>query len=286
MSSSTAATPLNLILGCGYLGRRVATRWLAEGKRVAALTRRDAGTLRGIGVEPILGDVLASEPIAFPPAIDTILYAVGLDRSSNASMRQVYVSGLEHVLDTLPASDRFIYVSSTGVYGQGDGGWVDETSATEPTENSGKVVLEAEQLLRSRRPDAIILRFAGIYGPQRLLRQQAILAGTPLVGDAGRWLNLIHIDDGVGAVLAVESQGAVGGVYNIADDEPASRRDFYTLLAELLGAPPARFDVQAEVGQTNRRVSNARAKRALGWQPGYPSFRQGLPAAVNASGPF
>jgi nucleoside-diphosphate-sugar epimerase len=196
-------------------------------------------------------------------------------------MRAVYVEGLGHVLDTLPECDRFIYVSSTGVYGQTDGGFVDERSPTEPLEESGKVVLEAERLLRSRRPDAIILRFAGLYGPGRLLRKQPILNGEPLVGDADRWLNLIHVEDGADAVLAAESRGEPGVTLNIADDSPVTRRDFYTLLAEFLGAPHAKFDHRPEPGTANRRITNQAARERLGWNPRFPSYREGLAASLS-----
>src|SRR5438552_2269194 len=109
------------------------------------------------------------------------------------AMREVHVDGLRHVLDTLPVPGRFVYVSSTGVYGQTDGSWVDESSPTEPAEEAGRVVLEAERLLRERLPAAVVLRFAGIYGPDRLLRGQAVRNGEPLVGDPEKWLNLIHV---------------------------------------------------------------------------------------------
>lgn len=272
-----------LILGCGYLGRRVAARWVAAGRRVAALTRRNAAAVAALGAEPILGDILDPGSLRGIPAARTVLYAVGLDRTSGKTMREVYIHGLRHVLGTIPPPERFVYVSSTGVYGQTDGGWVNETSPTEPLEESGRVVLEAEWLLQSQLPGAIVLRFAGIYGPDRLLRKQAILAGEPLAGDAGKWLNLIHVDDGAAAVLAAEANGAPGGTYNIADDEPVPRRDFYTLLARLLGAPPARFEPRDEPGAANRRVSNRLARERLGWSPAYPSYREGLPAAVRES---
>ncbi|MBN9519160.1 sugar nucleotide-binding protein, partial [bacterium] len=188
-------------------------------------------------------------------------------------------------LAALPAGGRLIYVSSTGVYGQTDGGWVDESSPTEPVEESGRVVLEAESLLRERRPDAIVLRSAGLYGPDRLLRKQPILKGEGLVGDADKWLNLVHVEDGADAVLAAEARAAPGATYTIADDAPPRRRAFYTLLAELLHAPPAAFDERPEPGAANRRVSNRRAKADLGWAPRFPTFRDGLPAAVAASRP-
>src|SRR5256886_16983899 len=94
-------------------------------------------------------------------------------------MRAVYVDGLRNVLSRLRAPRRFLYVSSTSVYGQRDGEEVDETSATEPVEESGRVVLEAESVLRSVCPEAVVLRFAGIYGPGRWLPERAPPAAGP-----------------------------------------------------------------------------------------------------------
>lgn len=271
-----------LILGCGYLGRRVAHLWRESGHRVAALTRRNADAVRTLGAEPITGDVLARDSLRALPEASAVLYAVGLDRSAGRSMREVYVGGLANVLDTLPQCGRFVYISATSVYGQTNGEWVNEASPTEPTEESGKVVLEAEQLLRAKRPDAIILRFAGIYGPDRLLRKQPILNGEPLVGDADKWLNLVHVADGARAVLCAESRGAPGETYNVADGAPVSRRDFYALLAELLHAAEAKFDQRPEPGAPNRRI-DASKFRALGWQPAFASYREGLTAAIAES---
>lgn len=274
-----------LILGCGYLGRRVAARWVAAGRRVFAVTRRNADPLAALGIQPIMGDVLDPATLRGLPRVGTVLYAVGMDRTQGRTMHEVYVNGLGHVLDTLPAPDRFVYVSSTGVYGQTGGDWVNEASPTEPAEESGRVVLEAERLLRVRLPAAVVLRFAGIYGPDRLLRKQALLNGEPLVGDADKWLNLIHVADGVKAVLAAEARATPGETYNVADDTPVTRRAFYTHLAKLLGAPPAAFDHRPEPGASNRRVSNAKARAQLGFVPTYPSYREGLAAAVRESTP-
>lgn len=281
MSPLTVPRRPDLILGCGYLGRRVAARWLAAGRRVVALTRQNSVPLAAIGVEPLVGDVLNGPRLPRFPEASTVLYAVGLDRAAGKSMRDVYVGGLANVLGTLSPCDRFVYVSSTSVYGQADGDWVDEVSPAEPVEESGRVVLEAERLLRARRPDAILLRFGGIYGPDRLLRRNTQLrSAEPMTGDPDRWLNLVHVDDGVEAVLAADSRGKAGETYNVVDDEPVPRRTLYELLAELLGAPAPRFVEGPEPRQANRRVSNAKAKAALGWRPRYPSYRAGLPAAL------
>src|SRR5438105_10460227 len=156
--------------------------WLAQGRQVRVTTRRpqEAAALRTQGMEPILCDVLDAD-MAPLPAAETVLYAVGFDRSSGKSMRSVYVDGLANVLDRLPSPDRFIYVSSSSVYGQTDGGWIDEASPTEPEEESGRIVLDAETVLRTKLPTAVILRFAGIYGPGRLLRRTTIEAGEPII---------------------------------------------------------------------------------------------------------
>ena len=107
--------------------------------------------------------------------------------------------------------------------------------------------------------------------------------GEPLVGDADKWLNLIHVEDGARAVLAAEERGRPGETYLVADDTPVRRREFYAHLARLLGAPEARFEPHPPGAvvppEANRRVSN-RKLRALGWAPRYPSYAEGLAASV------
>src|SRR5918994_7024885 len=143
-----APPPDALVIGCGYLGRRVAALWRDSGRRVAALTRGRTAELAALGLEPVVGDVLVPDSLRRLPEVSTVLYAVSLDRSSGRSMREVYVTGLGNVLAALPPGGQFLYVSSTSVYGQADGSEVDESSPTEPVEESGRVVLNAEKLLR------------------------------------------------------------------------------------------------------------------------------------------
>lgn len=270
--------PSHLILGCGYLGRVVARRWLAAGHRVAALTRSRADHLRALGVEPLLGDVTEPASLKFPP-VDTVLYAIGLDRSAGKGMRDVYVGGLANVLDALPRPRRFVYVSSTSVYGQTDGGWVDESSATEPPEENGRIVLECEHLLRARLPAATILRFAGIYGPGRVIRRAAVERGEPLTADPDGWLNLIHVEDGAAAVVAAAERPVEGRTIDVADDRPVTRREFYTTMADLLGAPPAAF-APTPMSGANRRVGNGRMHEELAVELKCPDSRSGLRAAI------
>lgn len=195
-------------------------------------------------------------------------------------MRRVYVEGLRNVLQALPARTNLVHVSSTSVYGQTAGEEVDESAVTAPVEESGQVVLEAEQTLQLLRPDAIVLRFAGIYGPGRLIRAKDLQVGRLLAIDPEKWLNLIHVEDGVTAILAALERGKPGGIYNVSDGSPVRRREFYTRLAELLGAAPPRFVPPPEPAppseRTNRRIVNRRMRQELGVTPQYPSYAEGL----------
>jgi nucleoside-diphosphate-sugar epimerase len=273
-----------LILGCGYLGRRVAALWRAQGRRVFAVSRT-AMHLPG-DVEPIVCDIVRPDTLHALPAVDTVLYAVGFDRGGGATMRAVYVDGLANVLEHLPKPRRFIYVSSSSVYGQADGGWIDETAPTAPTEDSGRIVLEAEGVLRAKMPGAIVLRFAGIYGPGRLLRRQSIEKGEPVVGAADKWLNLIHVEDGARVVLSAEQHGEPGRVYNVCDDHPVRRRYFYATMARVLGAPEPRFVAPPPDQPTpthekgHRRLNNRRMKEELHTVLRYPDYDGGLRASV------
>jgi nucleoside-diphosphate-sugar epimerase len=273
-----------LILGCGYLGARVASLWRQQNRHVFAATR-NPGNLPP-DVDPILCDVLQPASLRTLPQVETVLYAIGFDRTSGASMHAVYVDGLTNALTHLPAPKRFLYISSSSVYGQTDGGWVDESSPTEPQEMSGQVVLEAEAVLRAKLPGAVVLRFAGIYGPGRLLRRQRIEQGEPIAGDADKWLNLIHVEDGARAVLAAQQYGQPGRVYNVCDDHPVRRRYFYATLARVLGAPEPRFMSPPADQPTpphekaHRRINNRRMKQELQAELRYPDYEQGLRASL------
>jgi nucleoside-diphosphate-sugar epimerase len=276
-----------LVIGRGYLGARVADRYREAGWRVLATTRSEshAEEFRALGLIPLVCDVTDPSTLGALPAVALCVYCVGLDRSSGQSMRQVYVDGLASVLDRLPPPGKLIHVSSTSVYGQTGGEEVDEEAATEPQEESGKVVLEAETVLRSRFPRAILLRFAGIYGPGRLLRSRALRAGEPIMADPHRWVNLIHVEDGASAVLAAADRGHPGEVYNVSDGHPVRRHDFFTLLAELLAAPPPRFvppdpNTLPPHEQAHRRISNRKLCQKLNVCLNYPNYQIGLRASV------
>ena len=278
-----------LCIGGGYLGQRVAALAASRGDDVFVTTRKfeTAEAFRARGWMPIMWDVLGDGPLTRVPDVDVVVHAIARDRTTNATMADVYVRGLESVLHHLRGFKRFAYVSSTSVYGQRDGEWIDETAATEPEEPTGQVVLEAESLLRSRLATAIVLRFSGIYGPGRLLRRKSIEAGEPIVGDADKWLNLIHVADGATCALTAAERAEAGSIINVCDDEPVRRRDYYTTMARLLGATEPRFEPPPADAPTpphergNRRIRNRRL-RDLGVSLAFPNYRVGLEDAARS----
>jgi nucleoside-diphosphate-sugar epimerase len=272
-----------LVIGCGYLGLRVARRWLAQGDSVIALTRSEARArlFQDSGIEPVIGDVTDPASLTALPEFDTLLYAVGLDRSSGRSQRDVYVGGLENVVARIAGRvRRLLYISSTSVYGQDKGEWVDESSECRPESDNGKVCLDAENLLRDKVPDANILRLAGIYGPGRLVaRIESLRAGLVAEGNPEAWLNLIHVDDAVATVLACERRGAPDSTYVVCDDHPCRRREYYSLLAWMTGAALPQFEPPSSAG-LSKRCSNRRLRDELQVVLRFPKMNIGLPHAL------
>jgi nucleoside-diphosphate-sugar epimerase len=285
-----------LIVGCGYLGRRVGVLLRTRGEQVAGTARSAAraGELAALGIEPVVADVLDGGSLRGLPKAERVVYCVGFDRSARASLRTVYIDGLENVLGHLtgPVS-RLVYASSTGVYGQTGGEWVDEHSLAAPPHESGKLCLEAEQRIRAwsrHNPhgSAIVLRLAGLYGPERVVRRAYIERGDTIVGDPDRFLNLIHIDDAASAVAAAVEAVAAGELYLISDDRPVTRREYYCAVAAQLGAREPRFEppqpgsLEESRDAANKRVANQRMKRELGVVLQYPNITTGLPAALRS----
>jgi nucleoside-diphosphate-sugar epimerase len=277
-----------LVIGCGYLGRRVATIWRSEGVEVSALTRspQNAVVLAERGIEPIIGDVLLAQTLRSLPEAEIVLYAVGYDRHSAASKRDVYIRGLGNFLEARsPRVRRFLYISSTSVYGQDAGEWVDETSEPKPATEDGQIVLAAEETVRNACPKGVatVLRFSGIYGPGRLLRRmESVRSGEPIAANPDGLLNLIHVDDGAIVVSRLAKRDVLQTTYLITDDRPVPRREYYGLLAKLVGAsePIFQFDASAARVGLNKRCSNARLKSELGDILRFPTIETGLPHSV------
>lgn len=240
-----------LIAGCGYLGHRVANVWRDDGMTVNAITRTAARAMefKNLGLQPLQLDLSHPPQQAVLPRAGVILWAVGLDRSSGVPRKQIWLDGLRWLIQQLPsAPQRFIYVSSTSVYGQVDGEIVDETTATCPTTEGGQCCVEAETLVRSElakrfsATQVVVLRMTGIYGPDRLLRRvEDLRQQKPLPGDPNHSLNLIHVDDAVRMVTHVASADNPPELINVVNSGTVTRREYYTQLAKLVDAPAPVF---------------------------------------------
>lgn len=183
---------------------------------------------------------------------------------------------------------RLVFVSSTGVYGQENGEWVDETSATEPTSFSGRRLLEAEQILAGaaagRRVQGISLRLGGIYGPGREMVLARVRAGAPCHAEPVRYTNRIHEGDAVGALVHLGALDSPATIYNGVDLEAAADCDVADFIAERLGLPrPERRRSShaplVGVRGGNKRVRSERLQQS-GFVFAFPTFREGYAALI------
>jgi nucleoside-diphosphate-sugar epimerase len=282
-----------LIFGCGYLGRRVAQRWRAAGEVVYAVTRHPAtaATVAPLGLTPILADITQPETLKNLPEADEILFAVGHDHQAGPSLPNVYVRGLGNVLAAIDEPPRrFVYVSSTGVYGQTQGQTIDETSPCQSTRAGGVACLAAENLLRASRlaDRALVLRLAGIYGPGRIPRVEDVRAGRPITAPSDGYLNLIHVDDAADLIATGLSDIAPPELFVVSDGNPVLRRDYYAELARLLQSPPPQFvppspeSHAAQRAGSDKRINPARLMAVAARQWRYPTYREGLAAILAA----
>jgi nucleoside-diphosphate-sugar epimerase len=293
--------PSRLIFGCGYLGVRTARLWGAAGDLVIAYSRSCEPTFKlGVpGLQTRQGDVTRPETIASigaspaknQPPIESLLYAVGYDRTAGPDIHAVYAGGLRNVLTAIPRSvTRAIYISTTGVYGSADGDWVDEQTPPDPQRDGGRASLAAEQVLAAHAlgKRSAILRLAGIYGPGRVPYLHQLRAGEPIAAPSAGWLNLIHVDDAAAIVVAVDhwlaERPAADGphVFCVSDGAPVQRGQYYAEAARLIGAPPPQFtqppadSPAAARAASDRRVRNDKLRRAFDVKLAYPSYRDGL----------
>ena len=286
-----------LIVGCGYVGLPLGAELVRRGHEVFGLRRSAPDELKAAGIRPLIGDITQPESLAkLPRGFDWVVNCVASGGGSADDYRKIYVEGNRNLVSWLADSPptKFIYTSSTSVYGQNDGLVVTEQSLAEPAEETAKVLIEAEKLLLAagakRKFPAIILRVAGIYGPGRAHWFKQFLRGEARIeGDGSRWLNMIHRDDVVGCILAALEHGKPGEIYNAADNEQVTQLKFFEWLATELKRPlPPRLQAGAEArrkrGVTNKRVSNAKLRRELKYEFQFPDFRKGYGAEIAGLG--
>jgi nucleoside-diphosphate-sugar epimerase len=280
------SAPSVLIAGCGDVGGRLATQLLASGWEVHGL-RRDISRLPE-GVIGVAGDLFNKDcPATWPVgAVDYLVYCAAATDHDEAGYRAAYVQGLQHVLEWLndygQEPKRLLFVSSSSVYGQQNGEWIDETSPTQAAGYSGRVMLEAEQIALNSGIPASLVRLTGIYGPGREWLLSQVRQGYRVAVDPPLYANRIHVDDAAGLLafllLRAERDEALDDCYIGVDDAPAPLAEVVGWLREYLGV--TEWSEDASVRRTgSKRCSNARAK-ALGWTPRYPSFREGYAAII------
>ena len=256
-----------LIFGLGYTAARIAAAW----PEATIGTTRDGrnGTLR-FDDEPAVRAALATAThvlSSVPPEgdADPVLSRYG---------------------DVL--HDRWLgYLSSTGVYGDAGGGWVDETAPTGSGRRSARTAADAAWLSRG----AHVFRLPGIYGPGRSPLDRVAAGRAHRIGLPTQVFSRVHVDDIVAGVLAARS--APPGAYNLADDHPCPQDDVVAFAAGLLRLPPppiVALETLSPMARAfyaeNRRVANRKAKRLLGWRPAYPDYRLGLRALSAMTSPI
>jgi nucleoside-diphosphate-sugar epimerase len=272
-----------LIAGCGRLGTRLGRELAAAGHRVFGLRRR-CHELPAV-IDPCPADLASAGDLSqrLPDRLDRIYFIMTPDQYDDAGYRAAYVTSLGHLLGALPdrysRAARLIMVSSTGVYGQDDGSWVDEASPTRPARFSGVRLLEAEALAHGHGGPSTVIRFGGIYGPGREGLLRKVRRGDACQARPPRYTNRIHEDDCIGVL------GHFGGLPDPppvvigVDDDPATQCEVMNWLASQIGWPaPA----QSNGDGAGRRCSN-RLLRRSGYELRYPDFRAGYSALLTAS---
>ncbi|PYK58071.1 MAG: NAD(P)-dependent oxidoreductase, partial [Verrucomicrobia bacterium] len=278
-----------------YVGLPLGAELVRQGHEVFGVRRTNAtgAELKSAGIRPVAADITRPDELARLPApFDWVVNCVSSNQGGVEEYRQVYLNGTRNLIEWLaPAPPRkFVYTSSTSVYGQTDGALVKETSPTEPASETGKVLVATEKLLlgamAERKFPAVILRVAGIYGPGRgRLFLQYLRNEAKIAGQGERLINMIQRDDLVGIIIAALKNGRPGEIYNAVDDEPVAQVHFFRWLSETLGKWMPPFAAEPENGDrkrgvTKKKVSNRRLKMELGYQFKYPTFRQGYTAEI------
>ncbi len=268
-----------LIVGCGYVGQALAKYYLALNHEVFALQRHPVAI---DGITNLIGDVTQIH-LGNLPIFDSIFYLIAPGHSSDNAYQHAYVQGIQNVLQQIPkqSNTRIIYVSSTAVYGQHQGEWVNEESATFPIDFSGKRLLEGESIVQHSGFSHTIVRFGGIYGPgrTRLIEQvknrQATLTPTLC------YTNRIHLADCVGMLAFLAQHPTPPSVILGVDCEPIVYNDLLLWLANQLHAPiPPIGETPARLLKSNKRCSN-QLLLSLGYVFQYANYQAGFSALIN-----
>lgn len=269
------------IAGCGDLGRATGTLLAASGHEVLGLRRRPPGGPEAAGFEYAAADLTDPGSLAaLPGEPDRLVYTPAAPARSEGDYRATYLRGLENILASLAERgcrpERLVFVSSTAVYGEVAGEWVDETTPCHPDEFRGRTLRAAEETALDV-PGGHVARLAGIYGPGRTALLRRVREGRAC--RPGRFGNRIHRDDAARMLVHMLIGNPGHRVMLGVDDEPAPECEVMTWLADRMGVPAPAVDETAESGRGNKRCANGRL-RASGFEFRYPTFREGYGAML------
>lgn len=275
-----------MLAGCGDVGGRLAGLLLEAGWVVHGL-RRNVAALPA-GILPVAGDLHSPAcPAAWPQGgLEYLVYCAAATEHDEAGYRAAYVDGLRHVLAWLAQHGqrprRVLFASSSGVYGQQDGEWIDEDSPAEAQSYSARIMREAEQLAFASGLPATTVRLTGLYGPGREWLLSQVRQGYRVNEEPPLYANRIHVDDAAGLLahlLQADARGeTLADCYLGVDDAQAPLHEVVGWLREQLGVSQW-SDEQRVRRAGSKRCRNVRA-RALGWAPQYSSYREGYAAIL------
>ena len=216
-----------LIVGCGYVGVPLGAELVRLGHEVFGLRRNLSAKseLKTVGIQPLFGDVTKPDELKnLPHDFDWVVNCIAAGGDAK-HYREVYFNGTKNLIEWLAPNppNKFVYTSSTSVYAQNDGAQVKESSPTEPAAETSKILVETEKVLleaaAQKKFPAVVLRVAGIYGPDRgHWFKQFLKDAAHIEGDGARFLNMIHRDDLVGCIIAALKNGRPEEIYNAVDD--------------------------------------------------------------------
>ena len=270
-----------LMAGCGDLGTEAGLRLAGLGHRVVGWRRSPAKLPAQI--EGVAADLRSANLPAVPGDTTAVVIAIAAGAPTEEAYRTAYEGGVRHVLDALERDrvrpGRVLFVSSTAVYGDVGGGWVDEAAAPAPPGFSGRILIEAEAILQQRLAGtgtaAVSLRLGGIYGPGRTRLIDQVRSGTAVVPEDVRFTNRIHRDDAAAAIVHLLSMpGEPAPVYLGVDDDPADLGSVLRFLAAEMDLPEPPVGDAGPARAGNKRCSN-RLLRSTGFSFTFPSFREG-----------
>ncbi len=270
-----------LIAGCGDVGSRIGLILADEGHAVCGLRRNAAKIPHPI--KPVAGDLTRPSTWgALPARIDWLIYAAAASGSGEDAYRAAYVDGLGNAIARAREAgvSRVLFTSSTSVYGQTNGEEVDESSPTEPSRYTGRILLEAESVLAELTVPNIALRYGGIYGPGRTRLLDRVRDSSARTPRTSQFTNRIHADDAARAAAHLMRVKSPAAIYNGTDCDQADLREVYEWIAKRLGVPPPAHDEgSAAAGRGSKRVRSDRM-RATGFVFRYPTFREGYGAMI------